>query len=344
MTSPLNMPSDAATARARTRRTLRGLLGAVAVLVAGGALAAADPGSGAAASGACGAATRGVLATVDAEIVTRIDANELAGTEVSADLRHVSTSRRLIGALARHDVAAARVAVAKLVYHHGWHIVRLRVLDRAGRLVADVGGPYVIAPVSGLLLSASGGLLGSFVLSVQDDVGVTKLESHFVGDPIGVYYHGALVAALGARLPAAPPSGPSLTLGGVGYATVWRSYYAFPHGTLRVLLLVPPPAAALTMQSCALVRVGEFGRVARRLTTLLGPIARHYYGYAYWVHIYTGAEVFVRDPGLQLASSNGSNPSSLPRSGRFSYEGRNWLVYSFEPSPPERVYLLVAAS
>jgi hypothetical protein len=285
-----------------------------------------------------------VLATADAEVVTNIYANELAGAEVNADVRRVARSQRLISALERHDTAAARIAVAKLVYHHGWHIVRLRVLDVAGRLVGDVGGPYVIAPVSGLLRSAAGTLVGSFVMSVQDDAGVTKLERRFVGDPIGIYYRGALVAAVGAPMPAAPPAGRSLMLAGVGYATVWRTYYAFPRGTLRALLLVPPPAAALTARPCGLVRVGEIGRVAQRLTTLLGPIAHHYYGYAYWVHIYTGAEVFVRGlGGVRLAASDGSDPGSLPRGGTFSYEGRSWLVFSFAPSPRARVYLLLAA-
>jgi hypothetical protein len=202
----------------------------------------------------------------------------------------------------------------------------------------------VIAPVSGPLHSASGAQIGTFVMSVQDDVGVTKLESRFVGDPIGIYYHGPLVASLGARFPRTPPGGSSLRVGGVRYRSVWLTYKAFPSGTLRALILVPPPAAAVTRESCNTVRAGEFGRVGRRLTTLLGPIAQHYYGYAYWVHIFTGADVFVRDPdGTQLASSDGSDPPSLPLSGSLSYENKSWLVFSFEPAPPARVYLLVPA-
>jgi hypothetical protein len=332
-------------AAGRARRLIGAATALIVCLLAATAAGGSVTGTAAAASGACGGATLGVLASADAGIVTNIYANELAGAEVSADLRHVSASARLIHALERHDVSAARVAVEKLVYHHGWHIVRLRVFDLGGRVLADVGGPYVIAPVPGLLRSASGVLVGRFMMSVQDDTGVTKLEQRFVGDPIGIYYRGALVAGLRWGLPATPPAGLALTLGGVRYATTWRTYDAFPSGTLRALLLVPLPAAALRAKSCALVRVGEFGRIAWRLTSLLAPISEHYYGYAYWVHIYTGAEVFVRDPGgLQLAASDGSDPRSLPRSGRLNYEHTSWLVFSFEPSPPERVYLLVAAS
>jgi len=308
-------------------------------------LAGACGGGSAAASTACGAATQGVLATADAQMTTNIYANELAGTEVSDDVAHVTGSAPLIAALTRHDVAATRTAVSKLVYHPAWHIVRLRVLDVAGHVLADVGGPYVIAPVSGALRSPSGAQIGTFVMSVQDDAGVTKLETRFIGDPIGIYYHGRLVASLGATLPRTPPARPSLTLAAVSYRTVWLTYDAFPSGTLRALILVATPAATPTREPCDAVRANEFGRVAMRLTTLLGPISQHYYGYTYWVHVYTGAEVFVREPdGTQLASSDGSDPASLPLSGPLGYEGRDWLAFSFEPVPPARVYLLVPAA
>ena len=89
----------------------------------------------------------------------------------------------------------------RLVYHPIWHIVRLRVLDAAGHVLADIGGPYVIAPVPGVL-RPDGRAIGSFVMSVQDDVGFTKLETHAVGDPIGIYYRRAASSPqLGARLP-----------------------------------------------------------------------------------------------------------------------------------------------
>ena len=308
-----------------------------AVLAGGGGSAAADA--------ACGAATAGVIATADGELTTQIYANELGGQEVSDDLKVVTGSRRLIAALESHDPAAIHKATSKLVYHPFWHIVRLRVLDPAGHLLADVGGPYVIAPVSGVLHSPAGDVLGSFVMSVQDDVGVTKLERHIVGDPIGIYYRGPLVASLGARFPRRPPRGATLRIGRRTYRTMWLTYKAFPTGTLRALLLVRAPSPALASQSCDAVRAGRFGRVAAELVDLLGPFTQHYYGYSYWVHIYTGSEVFVRNPnGTQLAASDGTNPPALPQSGPFSYEGQDWVVYSFVPVAPTRVYLLVPAS
>jgi hypothetical protein len=325
----------------RPRKAVSVAVAALA-LAAGGLAALATEGR-AAASEACAAATHSVLAAADAQVLGNIYANELAGQEVSDDLAEIAANEALLAAVSQDDGVATLAAVKKLVYHPAWHIVRLRVLDASGRLLADFGGPYVIAPVSGVLRSASGALIGSFVMSVQDDVGVTKLEQRFVGDPIAIYAGGRLVAQLGAgRFPRTPPSAGTLALGGVRYLAVTRTYNAFPSGTLRAVIFVPPPAISATVQSCSMVRAAEFGRVAARLTGLLGPVAQHYYGYAYWVHVYTAAKVFVLDPaGTVLASSDGSDPPALPLSGSVTYEGQNWLVFSFEPQPPVRVFLLV---
>jgi hypothetical protein len=314
--------------------------GAAAIAVASSAWPAAAAGSS-----ACIASTRGVLASVDAKVLNNVYANELAGQEVSDDLAQITSAPDLIAAVTADNAAATFKAVQALVYHPAWHIVRLRVLDASGRLLADFGGPDVIAPVSGVLRSASGAQIGTFVMSVQDDVGVTKLESDFVGDPIGIYYGGRRVAELGAKFPRTQPTGALLTLGKVAYLPVSLTYNAFPNGTLHAVILVPPASKTQIAESCATVRANEFGRVAMRLTNLLGPIAQHYYGYSYWVHIYTDADVFVRAAdGTQLAASDGSDPPPLPLSGSFSYESQQWLVFSFEPQPTARVYLLVPPS
>ena len=278
-------------------------------------------------------------------MLTNIYRNELAGNEVSFDEAKVATAADLLRAVASGSRAAALKAVSRIVYHHGWHIVRLRALDAAGRVLADVGGPYVIAPVAGVLRSATGVPVGSFVMSVQDDAGVVKLERHFIGDPIAIYLHGALVTQRGASFPADAPTGSALTLGGVRYRAVTETYKAFPSGLLRAVILVAPSAATLGREPCATVRAAEFGRVAGRLTGLLGPLSEHYFGFAYWVQIYTGAEVFVRNPdGTQLTSSAGAGagPTALPASGTVSYQGSTWLVFSFAPRPPTSVYLLIA--
>lgn len=295
------------------------------------------------ATDACGSATGATLAAVDSTVVDDVYANELSGSEVSSDLAHVTDDADLISAVVGGSSAAALRAVQKIVYHHGWHIVRLRVLGGAGRVLADVGGPYVIAPVSGVLRAAGGAAVGSFLMSVQDDVGVTKLETGIVGDPIGIYVKGKLVAASDGRLPAQLPSGPTVQLKHARYLAVSETYDAFPTGTLQALLLLAPPAAALRATPCAKVRADEFGRIAQRLVVLLGPQDLH--GYAFWIRVYTGAEVFVRDPsGLQLTSSPVPDigPTVLPASGAVSYEDATWLVFSFQVSPGDLLYMLIA--
>ena len=71
--------------------------------------------------------------------------------------------------------------MTSLVYSHT-HIVRLRV-TRGGTVLADVGGPYIIAPVSGLL-RVHGRTVARYVLSVQDDLGYVKLETRYIGFPL----------------------------------------------------------------------------------------------------------------------------------------------------------------
>lgn len=302
-----------------------------------GAAAAASAG----AATACGPATQSTIAAVDETVLSDIYRNELAGTEVSFDLAQITGAHDLLAAVASHNQAATLKAVQRIVYHPAWHIVRLRVLDSSGRILADVGGPYVIAPVSGVLRSG-GHTLASFVMSVQDDAGVTKLETHFVGDPIGIYLQGRLVTELGANFPATPPSGSAMTLGGISYRPVAATFKAFPAGTLSAVILVAPPApAAVATQPCAIVRAGEFGHVAVRLAQLAPTLAQHYYGYASTVRIYTGAEVFVRQGAKQVTSTDGSGPAVLPTSGTIGYQGRTWLVFSFEPRHSTRVYVLV---
>jgi hypothetical protein len=295
------------------------------------------------AAGPCGASTSSVLAAVDAQVTSDIYSNELAGREVTQDVAQVTAAPDLLAAVSADAPSATFKAVQRLVYHPGWHIVRLRVLDASGRLLADFGGPYVIAPVHGTLRSADGATIGSFVMSVQDDAGIAKLETRFVGDAVAIYYHARPVIEAGGRIfPHALPRGPSLTVGGVRYRLKAVTYNAFPAGTLTAVLLIPPTPVALAAKTCASVRAGEFGRVAQRLTTLLGPLAQHYYGYAYWVHLYTGASVYVRNPdGSQIASSDGSDPAALPLGGTATVNGQSFLVYSFEANPPVRVYLLI---
>jgi hypothetical protein len=232
-------------------------------------------------------------------------------------------------------------AVHALVYHRRWHIVRLRVLDPSGKLLADVGGPYVIAPVTGVL-RLGGRVIGSYVMSVQDDYGFTLLESHAAGEPIAMYSHGRNVADSGGPLPGAQPVGATLTLGGVSYALIALTYTAFPSGTVTAVILVPPPAASLAAQPCMVVRALEIGHVAKLLAKRFQPLDTSYAYYVTVVHDDTGATVILRIGPRALPGSEGLGPPVLPVSGPVSYLGHSYWVVSFAPTPPARIYVLVS--
>jgi hypothetical protein len=289
---------------------------------------------------ACGPATAATIAATDAMIANNINRNELDGSETQTDLARVEHDPVLLAALADSDTPTAAKAVAQIVYHHYWHIVRLRVLDDNGRVIADVGGPHVIAPVTGVLRSAAGTELGTFVMSVQDDVGFTKLEMRGVGDPIGIYSAGRLVAQLGGSFPSSQPAGTAVTLAGVRYLAETLIYMAFPSGALAAVIAVPAPSAALRSETCAAVGVAEIARVAERLSLRFHPLAASYGSYVEVVHTETGAQVIVRI-GLRVIAGQGPGPLTMPSGGTVTYEGRTWSVFTFAPTPPATVYLLI---
>jgi len=307
--------------------------------LAAAALALAPAGA-AASNPACQGATQATIAAVDAAVAAHIYANEVSGREVKTDIANVTGAADLRAAVAADNVKATRTAVLRLIFHPAWHIVRLQVFDRSGRLLADIGGAYTIAPVPGVLKSGSR-TIGSFIMSVQDDTGETKLETRFIGDPIAIYVLGQLVAERFASFPQALPSGSFLSLHGQRYALVSQAFDAFPSGTLVEVMAVAAPPASLAALPCPRVRADEFGRVAQRLAALATDLPDQYPGYATTVAMYTGIDVFVHSGRLLLGTSGGPGPPAPPRSGTVTYAHASWLVYSFQPRPSVRVYLLI---
>jgi hypothetical protein len=313
----------------------------VGVLLAAVALSVAGSPASADTAAPCGVSTLATLMTVDSKVANNIDGGELSGHETQVDLRHVKGAADLLSAVAAGNRAATAKAVSRIVYHHFWHIVRLQALDASGRILADVGGPYVIAPVRGTL-SLGGRVIGSFVMSVQDDMGFAKLERHAIGDPIGIYVNGRLAVELGGYFPFRQPAGPQVSLAGTSYAALALTYNAFPSGTLSAVIAVPLPTATLSAEPCMAVVVGEIGRVAERIAARFNPLASSYAGFVETCHADTGAIVVVRIGLRAIGGSNGPGPPILPLSGTVSYLAKNWSVYSFAPTPPARIYLLIA--
>jgi hypothetical protein len=288
----------------------------------------------------CGGASASTIAGVDAVAAQGIYAGELKGSEVSADIAHVTGSQALLAALAGNNRAAVYAAVHAIVYAPRWHIVRLRVM-RAGGVIADVGGPDVIAPVSGPL-RFRGRTVGSYVMSVQDDAGYVKLVSRFIGVPIDLYSNGSFLMGTLRPAPAMADAGTSLALGGSRYHANLLNMRVFPSGTLRVALLIASPSRSLATMSCASLRLVAWSSIAMRIAARLSPLPAHYRDLVKLLQGTSGGLVYVQSGSSRIAG--GAGPARLPNSGTVKYAARSWPVFSWEPVPSIRVYFLTPAA
>jgi hypothetical protein len=244
----------------------RRLVPALAALAA--ALALAVPSH--AAPVPCGAATDGVYLATSFAVARRIAANERAGAAVSLARRTISADAVLAGALARGDLATIHSELLVLLFNHE-HIVRIRVL-RARQVVADIGGPNVLAPTSGTLRVA-GKVVGSFEFSIQDDLGYELLAQRLAGAATVITYQGQIVLASLATGRTALPQRGSVTVAGVTYLVGSLETGRFPSGTLHIALLFRKPVAALASATCEQVRADVLGAIAERVygEAIAGP-------------------------------------------------------------------------
>jgi hypothetical protein len=150
-------------------------------------------------------------------------------------VRRVQQDPAFRRAVARRDREATRRAIDNLLTEH---IVRLRV-NAGGRLLADVGGPYVLAPVHGELREA--GQHADFVLSIQDDEGYLRLLRRLAGLGVLMYMGPRLVKnSLGPSPGAVPPSG-RYRYRGRSFNVFTVHAQAFPAGPLEIRALIPIP-------------------------------------------------------------------------------------------------------
>ena len=299
-------------------------------------LSAPGPKGAAASAHPCGAQSSAAIAGVDARVAQRIYAGELAGRETVVDQAHIRQSRALLSALSTGNPAAIYAAVHSIVYTPHWHIVRLRVL-RAGRVIADVGGPDVVAPVSGVLRQ-HGRTLGRYVMSVQDDIGYVKLVSRFIGVPVDLYRGRSFLMGTLQPAPALPRSESAIVAGGSVYQARVFTAGGFPAGALNVALLVPAPPRSLSSMSCPGVLAGAWGSVAMHIAARYTPLSAHYRDLVGVVKAATGASAFVMSGPHELAG--GSLPGRLPISGTMSIHGRSRAVFSWVTAPRVRVYVV----
>ena len=216
---------------------------------------------GPAVASSCGASAESTYLTTAFEVALRISAGEHNGATVRRDVHTIESDRALANAVAANDLAKVHSEVLALVYNHQ-HIVRLRVL-RAGHLLDDYGGPLVLAPVTGSL-RVGGRVVGTFVMSVQDDLGYRLLVKRLIGAHVVIRYHGQTIMSgvdVGSR---ALPDRGSVALGGVAYLVASFTTTRFPDGQLRISLLLARPALALAHSGCAQIRGDVLAAIARR--------------------------------------------------------------------------------
>jgi hypothetical protein len=303
---------------------------AVAVALADGGAASAVqqanvPGMGEA---ACGKAGPETLAQTIGWVAQRIYTGEVHSSETIKDRLQVEAYEPLLYAVAKGDRAAIKAAVTSLVYSHT-HIVRLRVLT-GKKLLADVGGPYILAPLYGTL-SWHGRTVGHYVMSVQDDVGYVKIETRFIGAPV-VLRTGAKNVRIEDLLTPGPVRIPEH--GPVTYKHVIYQAYSFdanrfPSGLLRISVLVPLQAG-LASEPCSAIKSSELADVGQRISGQLSLSPGNFQTYVNLVHTDTNGLLYVRVRSRQLAGSTKPGPANLPLHGKARYNGRNYEVFSFQ--------------
>jgi hypothetical protein len=183
----------------------------------------------------CGASDEDTTVNTISRIARLIYEGE-AGKRTLKQIRRVQANGPLLAAVARRDGAGTREAIETLLHQH---IVRLRV-SAGGRLLSDVGGPYVLAPVTAPL-RRGGRTIGSFTMSIQDDEGYKRLANRLAGLDVLMYMNGKLVkSTLGASPGTIPTTGP-VRYAGKSFRAYTFLAEAFPSGPLRITVLIPLP-------------------------------------------------------------------------------------------------------
>jgi hypothetical protein len=170
-------------------------------------------------------------------VAERVYYAEHEGSKAELILGVLERSRAFRAAVLAGNATATRAAIIGFFRAH-LHVVRVRVM-RAGRLLVDVGGPYVLAPIQGVIRNPAGRIAAHFEFAIQDDLGFTILARAFTGAQ--TLMREGTRQVMGTLHPG-PPSIPSR--GRVSYrGTTYEAYSfnaeAFPSGLLRISLLYP---------------------------------------------------------------------------------------------------------
>jgi hypothetical protein len=201
----------------------------IALLAPSTAIAAVCPGRGANPAQAQ-ANTLGLVAE-------RVYYAEHEGSKAELLLGYVEHSRAFREAVLAGNAPATRAAIIGFFRSH-LHIVRVRVM-RAGKLLLDVGGPHVLAPIPGVIRNARGRVVANFLLAIQDDLGFQILSRAFTGAQ--VLMREGTRQVMGTLSPGPPnvPDRGRVVYRGTPYQAYSFHAEAFPAGDLRISLLYP---------------------------------------------------------------------------------------------------------
>jgi hypothetical protein len=165
----------------------------------------------------------------------RIYQEELHSAAVAATRRHIERSSAFQRAVAARDAGAVRAAIVGFFGEH-IHVVRVRVtID--GKLLEDLGGPYVLAPVRGTVRSGER-VVGQFAMAIQDDAGYLRLAHLFTGAEILMRTGARQVMGTLSPGPTTVPARGPVSYGGRAYEAYSFTGEAFPSGPLRLSLLL----------------------------------------------------------------------------------------------------------
>jgi hypothetical protein len=183
----------------------------------------------------CGSSREETVARTLRGVATLIYKGE-SGPRARLQVARVQAYTPLLEAVANHNAEAARKAIDILLHKH---VVRLRV-STGGALLADVGGPYVLAPLRAPL-TLNGRPIGELELSIQDDEGYKRLAERLAGVRVVMSMGGQVVKnSLGPISSPIPASG-TYDYQGHLYTVFTIPAEAFPSGPLTIRALVPDP-------------------------------------------------------------------------------------------------------
>jgi len=183
----------------------------------------------------CGHTQEDTVFNTVSHVATLIYTGE-TGPLTLPQIRRVQHNQALLHAVAEREPAATKLAIDNLLNEH---IVRLRV-SAQGQLLSDVGGPFVLAPVRAPL-RLNGRTIGSFVLSIQDDLGYRLLAQRLAGvDVLMQMGTRTVMSSLDPVPTQVPAQGPFVYMGH-NYRVFTINAEAFPSGPLTIRVLIPIP-------------------------------------------------------------------------------------------------------